>query len=100
LLTQAYGHSGTRYQPSRDETSGLIPFVAISLDIAPERASAVSITVRAWHLPVTESLRSRHDKAVDMSNIQKFDLREWLVPPILLPLLFGLVIAGAVIIRW
>lgn len=35
-----------------------------------------------------------------MPNIQKFDLREWLVPPILLPLFFGVVIAGAVIIRW
>ena len=35
-----------------------------------------------------------------MSSIQKFDLREWLVPPILLPLLFGLVIAGAVVIQW
>jgi hypothetical protein len=33
------------------------------------------ITDRAWHLPVTESLRSRHNKAVSMSNIQKFDLR-------------------------
>jgi len=58
------------------------------------------ITVRAWHLPVTESLRSRHNKAVGMSNIQKFDLREWLVPPILLPLLFGLIVAGAVIVQW
>ena len=76
------------------------PHVAISLDIATEKASAVSITVRAWHLPVTESLRSRHNKAVNMPDIQKFDLREWLVPPILLPLVLGLVIAGAIIIRW
>jgi hypothetical protein len=35
-----------------------------------------------------------------MSNIQKFNLREWLVPPILLPIFLGLLIAGAVIIRW
>jgi len=49
---------------------------------------------------VTESLCSRHNKAVSMSNIQKFDLRAWLVPPILLPLLFGLVVAGAVIVQW
>lgn len=35
-----------------------------------------------------------------MPDIQKFDLREWLVPPILLPLVLGLVIAGAIIIRW
>jgi len=58
------------------------------------------ITVHAWHLPVTESLRSRHNKAVDMSNIQKFVLREWLVPPILLPVMFGLVLAGAIIFQW
>ena len=70
--------------------------VTISLDIAAERASVVRITVHAWHLPVTESLRSRHS----MSDIQKFDLREWLVPPILLPLFFGLIIAGAIIIQW
>lgn len=35
-----------------------------------------------------------------MPNIEKFDLREWLVPPIVLPLLFGLIVAGAVIIQW
>jgi hypothetical protein len=58
------------------------------------------ITVSARHLPVTESARSRHNEAVSMPDIQKFDLREWLVPPILLPLLFGLVVAGAVIVQW
>jgi hypothetical protein len=35
-----------------------------------------------------------------MSTLKKFDLREWLVPPILVPLFFGLVVAGAVVIRW
>lgn len=35
-----------------------------------------------------------------MPDIQKFDLREWLVPPILLPLICGLVIAGAIIMQW
>jgi len=45
-------------------------------------------------------LRSRHNKAVSMSNVQKFDLREWLVPPILVPMFFGLIVAGAVIIQW
>jgi hypothetical protein len=35
-----------------------------------------------------------------MSDIRKFDLREWLVPPILLPLVLGLIVAGAVIVRW
>jgi hypothetical protein len=35
-----------------------------------------------------------------MSDIQKFNLREWLVPPILLPIFLGLLVAGAVIIQW
>jgi hypothetical protein len=35
-----------------------------------------------------------------MPDIQKFDLREWLVPPILLPLLLGLVVAGTVVVQW
>ena len=35
-----------------------------------------------------------------MSGIQKFDLREWLVPPILVPLFLGLIVAGSVIVRW
>lgn len=35
-----------------------------------------------------------------MPSIQKFDLRERLVPPILLPLILGLVVAGAIVIRW
>jgi hypothetical protein len=58
------------------------------------------ITVRARHPPVTESLHSRHNKAVSMSNIRKFDLRAWFVPPILMPLFFGLIVAGAVIVQW
>jgi hypothetical protein len=73
--------------------------LANSLDIVTKRDSGGLITVRARHLPVTESLRSRHNKAVSMSNIQKFDLREWFVPPVLVPLFFGLIIAGAVIIQ-
>jgi hypothetical protein len=35
-----------------------------------------------------------------MSGTQKFDLREWLVPPILVPLFLGLLVAGAAMIRW
>jgi hypothetical protein len=35
-----------------------------------------------------------------MSDIRKFDLREWFVPPILVPLFLGLILAGAVIVRW
>jgi hypothetical protein len=35
-----------------------------------------------------------------MPDSPKFDLREWLVPPVLLPVLFGWVIAAAVIVQW
>lgn len=35
-----------------------------------------------------------------MSTIQKFKLRDWIVPPIMVPVLLGLMIAGAVIIQW
>jgi len=66
-----------------------------------ERASAVLITVHIWPLSVTESLElPPQDGAVAMSGIQKFDLREWLVPPILVPLFLGLIVVGAVIVRW
>jgi hypothetical protein len=35
-----------------------------------------------------------------MADTQKFDLREWLVGPILVSISLGLMIAGAVMIRW
>jgi len=35
-----------------------------------------------------------------MSGLQKFDLREWLVPPVLLPIFLALLLAAAVLIRW
>jgi hypothetical protein len=45
-------------------------------------------------------LRScRDQKAVNMSNISKFSLREWLVPPVLLPIFFVLLIAVAMLIQ-
>jgi hypothetical protein len=56
---------------------------------------------RIWPQSVTESLElSPQNGAVVMSGIQKFDFREWLVPPILVPLFLGLIVAGAVIVRW
>ena len=62
-----------------------------------------NITARPWLLSVTESvvLPPLPKKAVNMSdNTHKFDLREWLVPPVLLPIFFALLIAAAVIIQW
>lgn len=35
-----------------------------------------------------------------MSSISKFSIREWLVPPILLPILFALLAASAMIVQW
>jgi hypothetical protein len=35
-----------------------------------------------------------------MSDLRKFDLREWLVGPILVSLSLSLMIAGAVLVRW
>ncbi len=35
-----------------------------------------------------------------MSDTLKFDFRDWLVPPALLPIFFALLIAAAVIIQW
>ena len=35
-----------------------------------------------------------------MSNISKFNLNEWLVPPVLMPIFFALLIAAAMVIQW
>jgi hypothetical protein len=35
-----------------------------------------------------------------MSDTPKFDFREWLVPPVLLPILVGLMIAAAAFLQW
>jgi hypothetical protein len=35
-----------------------------------------------------------------MSELQKFELREWLVPPVLLPIFLVLLIGIALVIRW
>ena len=35
-----------------------------------------------------------------MSNIDGFSIREWLVPPVLMPIFFVLLIAAAVVAQW
>ena len=52
-------------------------------------------------LSVTESvaLPPLQKKRSNMSNIQ-FSVREWLVPPVLLPIFFALLIAAAILIQW
>jgi hypothetical protein len=59
------------------------------------------ITARPRLLSVTESMCSRLNQAGGpMRDTPKFDFREWLVPPVLLPILLGLLIAAAVVIQW
>lgn len=73
----------------------------ISLDIVTKRAPAILITALHWLLSVTERvLYSRHTTGGNMSISQQVNLREWLVPPILIPVALGLLIAGAVIVQW
>jgi len=35
-----------------------------------------------------------------MSNIDRSSVREWLIPPVLLPIFFGLLIVAAIVIQW
>jgi hypothetical protein len=35
-----------------------------------------------------------------VSELQNFELRDWLVPPVLLPIFLALLIAAAVVIQW
>ena len=59
------------------------------------------ITARPRLLPVTESIMLPPQPAGgSMPDNPKFDFREWLVPPVLLPVFLGLLIAAAVVIQW
>jgi hypothetical protein len=59
------------------------------------------ITARHRPLSVTESFAlPPRPKAVNMSHVNKFSIREWLVPPILLPIFLVLVVAAAMLIQW
>jgi hypothetical protein len=52
-------------------------------------------------LSVTESVALPPlQKRSNMSNINQFSVREWLVPPVLLPIFFALLIAVAILIQW
>jgi hypothetical protein len=60
-----------------------------------------NITARPRPLSVTESLALLpRPKAVNVSHVNKFSIREWLVPPILLPVFLVLLVAAAMLIRW
>ncbi len=67
-----------------------------------EAAATFTTSPRApWLSSVTESiaLPPQPVKGGHMSDIGKFDLREWLVPPVLMPIFFALLIAAAAIIQ-
>jgi hypothetical protein len=60
-----------------------------------------SISSRApWLLSVTESLAlPPKSRGGHMPN-SRFDLREWLVPPVLMPIFLVLLVAAAMVIQW
>jgi hypothetical protein len=72
----------------------------IYLDIVRKRVSAPAITVQPLVSIGDREFELPPKKEAVIMSIQKFNLREWLVPPILVPAFLGLLIAGAVIIRW
>ena len=61
--------------------------------------TAFAITARPRQLSVTESAcaPALTSKGGHMSDIRRFNLREWLVPPVLVPLFFALAIAAVVV---
>lgn len=66
-----------------------------------EQRHSSDITARPRLLSVTESLElPPNAKNRQKSDTRKFDVREWLVPPVLMPVFFGLLIVAAVIIQW
>jgi hypothetical protein len=60
-----------------------------------------AITARPRLLSVTESVcaPASTQKGGLMLDTHKFNFREWLVPPLLVPLFFGLLIAALVVFR-
>jgi hypothetical protein len=59
------------------------------------------ITARPGLLSVTESVAlPPQPKGGHMSKLSAFNLREWLVPPVLMPIFLVLLVAAAMIIQW
>ena len=82
------------------------PILAEQISRAEPRYSAkghhiFGITARPRPLSVTESFAlPPRPKAVNMSHVNKFSIREWLVPPILMPIFLVLLVAAAMLIQW
>jgi hypothetical protein len=64
-------------------------------------ATAFDIIARSGLLSVTESVcaPASTKKGGHMPDTPSFSFREWLVPPILVPLFLGLLIAASVVFR-
>ena len=59
------------------------------------------ITARHGLLSVTESVAlPPQPKGGYMPKILAFDIREWLVPPVLMPVFLVLLVAAAMVIQW
>jgi hypothetical protein len=63
--------------------------------------TAFDIIARPGLLSVTESVCAPASTrtAVNMPGNHGFDIRDWLVPPVLVPLFFALLIAAMVLVR-
>jgi hypothetical protein len=59
------------------------------------------IIARPWLLSVTESQRSRlNQTGGPMVDTPKFDIREWLVPPVLLPIFIVVLVGISMSLHW
>ena len=75
--------------------------IAILLAIRQKSHYILDITARPGLLSVTESVAlPPQPKGGHMSKIPKFNLREWLVPPVLMPIFLVLLVAAAMVIQW
>jgi hypothetical protein len=85
------GYFGIGLQPCARQISYQPRCSAVTLSLISPRVSRL-LSVRA--------LCSRRDKRrFNMSNINKFRAREWLVPPVLLPILFVLLVGAAMLFQ-
>ena len=67
---------------------------------SPDSHYVQDITARPGLLSVTESVAlPPKPKGGHMPN-SRFDLREWLVPPVLTPIFLVLLVAAAMVIQW
>jgi hypothetical protein len=61
----------------------------------------LNITACPWPLSVMRALRSRLNQLGGwMPDTPKFKFREWLVPPVLLPVFIALLVAASAIMHW